>query len=208
MGLAYQSLGQVERAIDLHQQSLKIKREIGDRQGEALSLGNMGDSFASLQRYPEAIEHLEAAISRFEVLQIAHRTPYYLDRLAAVQSHLKQYDSAIEAYQKAIAIRLDRDEKKAAAKTMQLLQQLLNASGRVQEGWAIGQQAGQLLIESGAAIDDWMIPQWQKKIAHFAKRGTGQFLLCFLLGLLAFPFFVVWFVALLLFRLLRRPFLR
>ncbi|WP_211517543.1 tetratricopeptide repeat protein, partial [Geitlerinema sp. PCC 9228] len=35
LGLAYQSLGQYQRAIEYHQQSLAIKQEIGDRSGEA-----------------------------------------------------------------------------------------------------------------------------------------------------------------------------
>ena len=42
LGNAYNSLGEYRRAIDYHQQSLEIKREIGDRSGLANSLGNLG----------------------------------------------------------------------------------------------------------------------------------------------------------------------
>jgi Tetratricopeptide repeat len=43
MGLANacRSLGQYQRAIEFHQQSLAIKQEIGDRNGEALSCNNL-----------------------------------------------------------------------------------------------------------------------------------------------------------------------
>ncbi|TVQ21892.1 MAG: TIR domain-containing protein, partial [Leptolyngbya sp. DLM2.Bin15] len=56
LGLAYNSLGQYERAIDLYQQRLAIAREIGDRRGEGNALGNMGNAYHSLGQYERAID--------------------------------------------------------------------------------------------------------------------------------------------------------
>ena len=58
LGLAYDSLGDYPKAIDYHQQSLKIAREIKDRQGEGEVLGNLGAAYASLGEYPKAIDYL------------------------------------------------------------------------------------------------------------------------------------------------------
>ncbi|TAD79089.1 MAG: tetratricopeptide repeat protein [Oscillatoriales cyanobacterium] len=55
LGLAYRSLGQYQRAIDLYEQSLAIAREIGDRKGEANSLGNLGNAYYSLGQVQRAI---------------------------------------------------------------------------------------------------------------------------------------------------------
>ncbi len=42
LGLAYYSLGQVERAIEFHTQALAIAREIGGRRGEGIDCWNFG----------------------------------------------------------------------------------------------------------------------------------------------------------------------
>ncbi|MEA5464591.1 tetratricopeptide repeat protein [Leptothoe sp. PORK10 BA2] len=55
--------GQYERAIDFHQQSLAIKREIGDRQGEANSLGNLGSAYYSLSQYERAIDFHQQSLA-------------------------------------------------------------------------------------------------------------------------------------------------
>jgi tetratricopeptide (TPR) repeat protein len=39
----HSNLGNYEQALDYYQRSLKIRREIGDRQGEALTLNNLSD---------------------------------------------------------------------------------------------------------------------------------------------------------------------
>ncbi|WP_204104457.1 MULTISPECIES: tetratricopeptide repeat protein, partial [Spirulina sp. CCY15215] len=55
LGNAYDSLGDYQQAIALYQQSLEIKRQIGDRGGEANSLGNLGNAYNSLGEYQQAI---------------------------------------------------------------------------------------------------------------------------------------------------------
>ena len=59
LGLAYDSLGEYRKAIEYHEQSLEISREIGDRSGEGTSLGNLGLAYDSLGEYRKAIEYHE-----------------------------------------------------------------------------------------------------------------------------------------------------
>jgi tetratricopeptide (TPR) repeat protein len=63
LGNAYDALGEYQRAIDFHQQSLKIKREIGDRHGEANSLGNLGAAYCSLGNYQRAIDFQQQSLA-------------------------------------------------------------------------------------------------------------------------------------------------
>jgi CHAT domain-containing protein/tetratricopeptide (TPR) repeat protein len=70
LGNAYYSLGQFPRAIEqsqspkrnefraieFYQQSLEFSREIGDRQGEANSIGSLGNAYYSLGEFHRAIE--------------------------------------------------------------------------------------------------------------------------------------------------------
>lgn len=59
LGLAYEGLGEYVRAIEYHQQDLRIAREIGDRQGESSALGNLGNAYSHSGEYRSAIEYLE-----------------------------------------------------------------------------------------------------------------------------------------------------
>ena len=59
----YAELGQIARAIELHEQALAIDREIGDRAGEAADLGNLGNCCAELGQASRGIELSEQALA-------------------------------------------------------------------------------------------------------------------------------------------------
>jgi hypothetical protein len=67
--------------------------------------------------------------------------------------------------------------------------------GKIQQAFICKNQASQILIEVGG-LDALPIPQWQKSIAKFAQRGKLQLTACFVVGLVAFPFALVFIVTL------------
>ena len=72
LGDAYQSLGEYGKAIEYQQQSLEIKREIGDRNGEAISLLNLGLAYAKIDEHWKSRDHFEWAKALFTTLKLAH----------------------------------------------------------------------------------------------------------------------------------------
>ncbi len=68
-GILLQSRGDYEAALDLYQRSLKIKEELGNRDGVASSQGQIGKLFTETERYAEAFERLLFALSAFIELQ-------------------------------------------------------------------------------------------------------------------------------------------
>ncbi|PZV14547.1 MAG: hypothetical protein DCF20_12950 [Pseudanabaena sp.] len=56
LGLAYNNLGQYQKAIDFYQQSLAIRKQIGDRNGEGRSINNLGYAYFHLGQYQKAID--------------------------------------------------------------------------------------------------------------------------------------------------------
>ena len=62
MGIAYADLGEPRKAIEFHEQSLKISREIGDRRGEGNHLGNLGIAYYHLGELRKAIEYYELSL--------------------------------------------------------------------------------------------------------------------------------------------------
>ena len=55
-------MGETRRAIEFYEQHLTIAREIGDRHGEGIELGNLGNTYYSLGEPRRAIEFYEEAL--------------------------------------------------------------------------------------------------------------------------------------------------
>ena len=106
LGNAYDSLGQYQRAIAFHQQSLDIKKEIGDIQGESNSLGNLGNAYNSLGQYERAIAFYQQSLDIFkEIGDIRGKANAWfnlglsLEKVDREQDALGAYRNARELYQ-------------------------------------------------------------------------------------------------------------
>ena len=65
--------GDYRQLIDYYQQSMVIKREIGDRKGIAISLFNLANTYAKIDEHWKAREGYEQAKAIFTELKLAHR---------------------------------------------------------------------------------------------------------------------------------------
>ena len=118
LGLAYYSLGDYPRAIDYHQQSLAIQREIGNRSGIGNSLNNLGLAYYSLGDYPRAIDyhHQSLAIQR----EIGNRfgIANSLGNLGNVYYSLGEHQRTIDYYQQSLAIQREIGNRSGIANSL------------------------------------------------------------------------------------------
>lgn len=119
-----------------------------------------------------------------------------------------RYQQAIDYNQQSLAIFCEIGDRKGEANSLQNLSQLYNLTGRIREAYAAGIQAAQIQQELKLPIEAWAIPKWQKSIGKFAQRGKLQLGFCFLLGLFAFPFALVFIMSLMLWRLIKAKLLQ
>ena len=112
LGNAYYSLGQYQRAIEFYQQSLEIKREIGDspeerlrqRNGEGRSLGNLGSAYNSLGQYQRAIEFYQQSLEIKREIGDRNGEGNSLIGLGNAYHSLGQYQRAIDFHQQSLDI--------------------------------------------------------------------------------------------------------
>jgi tetratricopeptide (TPR) repeat protein len=64
----YYSWGQYAKALEYFEKSLAIFRKIGDVEGEALTLKNIGDVYYSWGQYAKARENYEKSLAIFRKL--------------------------------------------------------------------------------------------------------------------------------------------
>ena len=104
LGIAYAQLGQVERAIEYHQQALSIAREIGDRRGEGNQLCNLGLAYRALGQVERAIEFYEQALAIAREIGNRRSEGTALGNLGMAYAALGQVERAIGFYEQALAI--------------------------------------------------------------------------------------------------------
>ncbi|MDB9309792.1 tetratricopeptide repeat protein, partial [Aphanizomenon sp. CS-733/32] len=92
LGNAYYSLGQYQTAIAFYQQSLDIKKEIGDIQGESISLNNLGNAYDSLGQYERAIAFHQQSLDIKKEIGDIQGESISLNNLGNAYDSLGQYE--------------------------------------------------------------------------------------------------------------------
>jgi tetratricopeptide (TPR) repeat protein len=149
LGNAYYSLGQYQRAIEFHQQHNEIAREIGDRSGEAASLGNLGNAYQSLGQYQRAIEFQQQwnEIAR----EIGDRSgeAKSLGNLGNAYRSLGQYQRAIEFQQQSLEIKREIGDRRGEAASLGNLGNAYQSLGQYQRAIEFHQQSLEIKREIG-----------------------------------------------------------
>jgi len=77
---------------------------------------------------------------------------------------------------------------------------LYQACGKPREGFSASTAAIVICQELELPFDVWPLPKWVKALIRFANRGKFYLAVCFLSGVVAFPFAVIWIIVLTLWR--------
>ena len=124
---------QYQQAIQFKQQSLQIRREIGDRNGEAASLNNLGLAYDSLGQYQQAIQFLQQQLEITKEIGDRNGEANALCNLGNAYGSLGQYQQAIQLHQQSLEIKREIGDHKGKAASLKNLGLALKALGRRSE---------------------------------------------------------------------------
>ncbi|OPF17236.1 transcriptional regulator [Microcystis aeruginosa KW] len=150
LGNAYGSLGEYQKAIEFHQQSLAIFREIGDRGGEAKSYGNLGVVYYLLGEYQKAIEFHQQSLAITREIGDRGGEAYSYNNLGNVYYYLGEYQKAIEFHQQSLAIFREIFDRGGEAKSYNNLGIVYDSLGEYQKAIEFYQQSLAIKREIGA----------------------------------------------------------
>jgi CHAT domain-containing protein len=130
-GWAYALLGEDQKALDHFLQSLLLRQKVGDRRGEALTLTGIGKIYTRQGRYLEALDYFNRSI---QIL-----SSYGSDDSADALSHsgwvyraLKQHETALEYFQKALALRRETGDRIGEAATLYGIASVKSEQGQLE----------------------------------------------------------------------------
>ncbi|MEO0827536.1 MAG: CHAT domain-containing tetratricopeptide repeat protein, partial [Cyanobacteria bacterium J06642_9] len=103
-GIQQYQVSQFQLALESWQQALEIYRAIGDRQGEATSLGNLGLAYYALGDYPRSIDFHQQSLEIDRQIGDRQGEATSLDNLGNAYYALGEYQRAIDFHQQSLDI--------------------------------------------------------------------------------------------------------
>ncbi|MGB7088404.1 MAG: tetratricopeptide repeat protein, partial [Phormidesmis sp.] len=102
LGVVYNSQGRWAEVIAQYQQSLEIKRELGDRHGEGYTLNNLGMVYRAQGRWEEAIAQYHQSLETFRDLGDRYGEGQALGNLGNVYKSQGRWKEAISQYHQSL----------------------------------------------------------------------------------------------------------
>jgi CHAT domain-containing protein/predicted negative regulator of RcsB-dependent stress response len=132
-GNLYRLTGQSEQALEKLNQALAIRRQLGDRRGQALTLTNLGAVYAAQQQHQQALHCYREAQELWQDIGDKYSQGYTLNYLGLAHYELKEAAPAREFFQQALALRRATNDREGEANTRYNLARLDFEAGKIQE---------------------------------------------------------------------------
>jgi len=149
LGNAYNSSGKFHQAIEFYQQSLEIKRKIGDRNGEVNSLNNLGSAYNALGQPQQAIEFHQQSLEISREVGDRNSEASSLGNLGSAYNTLGQLQRAIDFLQRSLMIKHEIGDRNGEAISLGNLGSVYHALGQLQQAIKFHQQSLEVMRETG-----------------------------------------------------------
>ena len=117
LGNAYRSLGDFHRAIEYHNQDLRIAKEVSDKAAEGRAYGNLGNAYHSLGQFQRALEcHKQDLSTAKEVSHRAAEGRAY-GNLGNAYHSLGQFQRALECHKQDLSIAKEVSDRAAEGRS-------------------------------------------------------------------------------------------
>ena len=127
------SLGKKEQARDYYEQALPIAREIGDREGEGVTLNNLGMLADRLGKTEEAQRYYEQALPIQREIGDREGEGLTLNNLGMLADSLGNKEEAQRYYEQALPIRREIGDREGEGVTLNNLGMLADSLGKTEQ---------------------------------------------------------------------------
>jgi tetratricopeptide (TPR) repeat protein len=103
-GIAYMQIGNYDKALNMHYQSLIMREEEGDKKSIRAALNNIGLVFFNLNDYERSIEYYLKAVKISEELRDFSDQERLFSNLGLCYNQLGKFDEAIKTFQEGFKI--------------------------------------------------------------------------------------------------------
>jgi len=104
IGIAYNALGEYQKALEYYTQALPLYRAVGDRAGEADALNSIGGLYSLLGESQKALDYLNQALPLWQATGDRNGEARTLNTIGATYNNLGEKQKAVEFYNQALPL--------------------------------------------------------------------------------------------------------
>jgi tetratricopeptide (TPR) repeat protein len=158
--LVYGDQGNYPEALRYYEESLAIRREVGDRAGEGTTLNNIGGIYDNQGNYPEALRFYEQSLAILREVGDRAGEGTTLNNIGLVYRNQGNYPEALRFYKESLAISREVGDRAGEGYTLnnigvayanrglsnESLDDLLEAVPYIQQGFLIALEGGNSVL--------------------------------------------------------------
>jgi CHAT domain-containing protein/Tfp pilus assembly protein PilF len=118
LGLAYNSMGQPQKALGYYEQALAIGKSLGDERNEARILNNIGGAYDILGEQPKALDYYNQSLALWETLGNPVAQGDALNNLGVSYYALGELQRSLDYYERALPLRRAATNPRREADTL------------------------------------------------------------------------------------------
>ncbi|CAH2572861.1 Tetratricopeptide repeat protein 28 [Planktothrix rubescens] len=153
-GIQQFKISQFREALQSWEQALTIYREIGNRQGEAISLKNVGNAYLYLGQYDRAIEFYQQSLKISREIGYRQGEADSLGNLGLPYYSLGQYQKAIDFYEQSLEMAREIGDRQGEAISLGSLGNAYHSLGQYQKAIDFHQQYLEISREIGDRLGE------------------------------------------------------
>jgi CHAT domain-containing protein/Tfp pilus assembly protein PilF len=144
LGVAYDSLGDKQKATEYFILALPIRREVGDRIGEADTLMNIGGVYELMGNKQKALEYFELSVPILKEVGDRKKEATTLTNIGAIYNSMSDKQKALQAFEQALQIMREMKDPGGEASALNSLAAVYSSLGNKQKALEYYDQALQI----------------------------------------------------------------
>jgi CHAT domain-containing protein/Tfp pilus assembly protein PilF len=133
IGAVYDSLGEMQKALEKFNEALPLERAVGDRVVEATTLNNIGQSYYSLGEMQKALEKYNESLSLTRAVGDRRGEAVTLTNIGRVYLSLGETQKALEKYNEALTLSREVGARRGEATTLNNIGRVYLSLGEMQK---------------------------------------------------------------------------
>jgi tetratricopeptide (TPR) repeat protein len=150
----FKNLGDMAKALNYCQQSIKIDREMGNRQGEAASLHQLSIIYQNLGDYPQALAFSQESIKILKEIGNRQDEAGSLHQMSIIYQALGNYPQALTFSQELIEIYKEIGNRLGEAASLHQLSIIYQALGDYPQALTFSQESTEIYKEIGNRLGE------------------------------------------------------
>ena len=149
IGFVYKNKGDISNALSCYEKSRKLKEEIGDKNGLALSLNNIGAIYENQGNIPKALEYFHISLKLQEETDDKKGMAMSLNNIGYIYQHQDEITKALEYFDKSLQIRESINDKRGIAVTLNNIGSIYYNQGKISQALKIHTRSLKIREEIG-----------------------------------------------------------